>query len=223
MTLATEPPIRVFLIAENRLFRDALTRLFSKKDDIALVGTAALWPETLHEVATSAPDVLLLDSIRIVISRSDFVRELRQLRLGLKVVLIGMDADEGKFIQAVRAGVAGYVLNDASPDDVVSAVRYAAKDKAVCSPRLCFSLFEYVHKQHIPLPSIRFKISLGLSRREQQLVPLIARGLTNKEIATELQLSEQTVKNHIHRMLSKLGAKDRLTIIEFCRNQGALV
>src|SRR5262245_54297500 len=133
MTLATDAPIRVFLVAENRLLRDALTRLLSKKNDITLVGTAALSPEAPQEVAESAPDVLLLDSIRIVTSRPDFVRELRRVRLGLKVVLIGMDADEGKFIQAVRAGVAGYVLNDASPDDVVSAIRYAAKDKAVCS------------------------------------------------------------------------------------------
>lgn len=223
MTPPADGCIRVFLIAENRLLRDALSRFLSKKNDIMVVGTAAFSPDNLQEVAEGDPDVLLLDSIRVVTSSLEFVRELRRIKPDLKVVLIGTDANEGMFIQAVRAGVVGYVLKDAAASDVVSAVRSAAANEAVCSPRLCFSLFEYVHKQHIPLPSLHIKVTIGLSRREQQLVPLIARGLTNKEIATELQVSEQTVKNHIHRMGRKIGAKDRLTIVESCRNQGAVV
>jgi DNA-binding NarL/FixJ family response regulator len=78
--------------------------------------------------------------------------------------------------------------------------------------------------RHRPvIPSLHLKTTLGLSRREQELVGLIQQGLTNKEMATRLNLSEQTVKNHVHRILRKVGAQDRLSIVEVCRNQGLSV
>ncbi len=79
--------------------------------------------------------------------------------------------------------------------------------------------FKYVARQGTEIPSARIKFQLGLTRREQQLIPFIAQGLTNKKIATRLNLSEQTVKNHVHRMLQKMGASDRLTVVELCRIQ----
>ena len=97
-----------------------------------------------------------------------------------------------------------------------SAVRAVASDQAVCPPDLCLALFEYVATQRMHF-SFRLKRDLGLTRREQQLVQMIDRGLTNKEIASQLNLSEQTVKNHIHRMLRKLGASSRLAAVELCR------
>ncbi len=70
------------------------------------------------------------------------------------------------------------------------------------------------------MPSIQVRGRLGLTRREQQLIPLIAQGLTNKEIAMHFRISEQTVKNHVHRMLQKVGASDRLAVVDYCRDQG---
>jgi DNA-binding NarL/FixJ family response regulator len=77
-----------------------------------------------------------------------------------------------------------------------------------------------VARQWNQVPSFQVKVSLGLTNREQQLVLLIGRGLTNKEIAAKLQLAEQTVRNHVHRMLRKVGANDRLAVVELCRMQG---
>jgi two-component system NarL family response regulator len=128
-----------------------------------------------------------------------------------------MDEDQAHFLTAVRRGVLGYVLRDASAIDVVAAIRAVAIGEAVCPPRFARVLFDCVASQSAELPNSRARAQLGLTRREQQLIPLIGRGLTNKEIAGELSLSEQTVKNHIHRILRKVGVDDRLSVFEACQ------
>ena len=116
----------------------------------------------------------------------------------------------------------GYILKDASAMEVGTAVRAVALGEAVCPPALCRILFEQVAQQNsVPFGFI-IKSNLGLTRREQQLIQMIGHGLTNKQIATQLNLSEQTIKNHIHRILRKLGASDRLTAVELCRMTGAV-
>jgi len=127
--------------------------------------------------------------------------------------MIGMDADERAFLKAVRAGVSGYLLNEASAVDLIAAIRAVARGEAVCPPQLCKALFDAVAGAREFIPNVR-NMGVRLTRRQQELVPMIARGLTNKEIASHLNLSEQTVKNHIHRMLRKIGANDRSEVIE---------
>ncbi len=214
--------VQVFILAENRLLREALTRILSKKD-IRVVGAAAFSADAVEQIAASAPDVLLSDSAAITLSELRLVSEVRAAVPGLKVVMIGMDADKETFLRAVRDGVAGYMLKDASAIEVAAAVRSVANEEAVCPPALCTALFEHVAKQRAVPYGFAVKRNLGLTRRETQLVEMIGRGLTNKEIATQLSLSEQTVKNHIHRMLRKLGANDRLRAVEICRVPGAVV
>jgi two-component system, NarL family, response regulator DevR len=209
--------IKVFLLAENRLLREALARIFSKKSDITLVGACDFSPQAIERITAPAPDVLLMDSFPAVLSHLKFISEVRLAMPGIKVVLIGMEADEQVFLQAVRGGAVGYVLKDASALEVVASVRAVADGDAVCPPQLCLPLFRYVARQCDHLPSFQVKASLGLSNREQQLVGLIGQGLTNKEIASQLNLSEQ---NHVHRMLRKVGARDRLAVVELCRMQG---
>jgi DNA-binding NarL/FixJ family response regulator len=117
----------------------------------------------------------------------------------------------------------GYVLKDASALEVVETIREVVAGEAVCPPQLCTFLFRYVARQSHHVPNFHVKLGLGLTHREQQLVLLIGRGLTNKEIASELNLAEQTVRNHVHRMLRKVGASDRLAVVELCRMQGLAV
>jgi two-component system, NarL family, response regulator DevR len=212
--------IRVFLLAENRLLREALARIFSKKSDITLVGACDFSPLVIEQTKAVVPDVLLMDSFSAVLSHLKFIPEVRLAIPGIKVVLIGMDADEQAFLQVVRGGAVGFLLKDASALEVVESVRAVANGEAVCPSQLCLSLFRYVARQCDHLPSFQLKASLGLSNREQQLVGLIGQGLTNKEIASQLNLSEQTVRNHVHRMLRKVGVSDRLAVVELCRIQG---
>ncbi|HEY7095643.1 MAG TPA: response regulator transcription factor [Terriglobales bacterium] len=212
--------IDVFLLAENRLLREALTRILNKKIDIRVVGSAPFFPEVISQVAEASPQVLLFDCMPFALADLGFIPELRRLVPGLKVVLIGMEPNREIFLRSVREGVVGYVLKDASALEVAAAVRAVMNNEAVCPPSLCLSLFDYVSQQPRELPSFQLRQQLGLTRREQQLVKMIGQGLTNKEIASQLNVAEQTVKNHVHRMLRKVGASDRLAVVEVCRIQG---
>src|ERR1700757_2821312 len=186
--------IDVFLLTENRLLREALTRIFGKKSDLCLVGAAGLSPQIVAEVGASAADVLLADSGVNMLTELQIIPELRKACPGLRVVLIGMDPDATTFLKAVRAGVLGYVLKDASSLDVTAAIRSVARNEAVCPPCLCRSLFDYVSTPPSKSKSLQARHPYGLTRREQELVEMMGLGLTNKEIAAHLSISEQTVK-----------------------------
>jgi two-component system response regulator DegU len=214
--------VQVFILAENRLLREALTRILSKKSDIRVVGASAFSPEVVTYIRSAAPDVLLSDSAAVALSELRLLSEVRSSIPGVKVVMIGMEADPETFLRGVREGIVGYILKDASAMEVAAAVRAVANDEAFCPPGLCLNLFQYVAKQATRLTTFVLKHNLRLTRREQQLVQMISGGLTNKEIANQLHLSEQTVKNHVHHMLRKLGATDRLGAVELCRLPGAV-
>ena len=125
-----------------------------------------------------------------------------------------MQEDEATFLETVREGAIGFLLRDCSAADVLTAVRTIVQGEAFCPPRLCLALLNHISNERLPLPSIQVKLQLGLTRRQQQIVPLIAKGWTNKEIACQLNLSEQTIKNHIHSMLRRTGANDRLAVVD---------
>jgi DNA-binding NarL/FixJ family response regulator len=127
--------------------------------------------------------------------------------------MIGMEADEAVFLRMLREGILGYVLSDASATEVWRAIRCVAAGEAVCPPSLSASLFRFVANAQSSLPDVRLQ-KLYFSPRQQQLAQLIRQGFSNKELAAQLNLSEQTVKNHVHRMLRKAGAPNRATMAE---------
>ena len=212
--------VRVFLLAESRLLRDVFVRLLARKTDLQVVGVAGRPEQAIVPAISASPDVILCDSLADVISDNGTIRVLRRDLPNLKVLMFGMDCEEENFLIAVQQGVSGYLLKDASALEVASAIRAVARGDAVCPPRLCTALFSYVAGSSSWNPRAQVAKKLGLTRREQQLVELISQGLTNKEIAGRLYLSEQTVKNHLRRMFRKSGSSDRLQAVGFWRAQG---
>jgi len=215
--------ISVSLLSGNRLFREALARILRSKSDICVVTVAPYSPEVIEQIEGAGCDVLLVDPGTSDPLDIALIREVTLAAGGAKIVLIDMVEDEPTFLKAVRAGISGYILQDASALDVVAAVRSLQQGEAVCPSRLCLCLFRYLANKCPNLPNSRIKAQLGLTRREQQLLPLIAQGLTNKEIASHLNLSEQTIKNHIHRILQRTGASGRLEVVETARAHGVAV
>jgi DNA-binding NarL/FixJ family response regulator len=214
------PPAAVFLLAENRLLREALLRILSKKDDIAVVGSGSYGFDMLDQIVNARANILVLDSLSSVLSDRGVVRELHRVHPSVRVVMVGMEPDASVFLRVVQAGAVGYILKDASALEVARTIRSVAAGEAVCPSALSSALFQWVFHHKPTFPSSHLRASLGLSRREQQLVGLIRQGLTNKEMANQLHLSEQTIKNHVHRILRKLGAPDRLSIVEVCQEVG---
>jgi DNA-binding NarL/FixJ family response regulator len=212
--------VQVYLLSENRLLREALTKFINAKNVVRVVGASAFSALAIEQIVACAPDVLLSDSANHALSDLQIIPEVLKALPGLRVVMFGMESDPQTFLRYVRQGVMGYVLKDASAAEVLEVVRAVANDEAVCPSNLRRCLFEFVAGKLDPAPSFHVKQQLGLSRREQQLVKMIGRGLTNKEIAAQLNLSEQTIKNHVHSMLRKVGASDRLAVVELCRQHG---
>ena len=211
--------IRVFLMMENRLLREALIRLFRKRSDLVVVGHDEAPDVTARQVLETQFDVLLIDSFQTTWPAAKTARETGG-QPAYKAVLIGMEPDEELLMAAIRAGVMGYLLKDASASDLVAAVRAVYRGEAVCPPQLCSTLFRFVANVIEGIPVKRPARRPDLTLRQQQLMALVAKGLTNKEIASRLNLSEFTVRNHIHRVLKQLDAGSRSEAVEAIRAYG---
>jgi DNA-binding NarL/FixJ family response regulator len=204
------------------LLRESLSRLLHRKSDISVVGECGQTAGVIHQISESACEILLLDDATNSRTNSNLVAQILDAVPALKIILIGVDNDEESFLHAVRSGVVGYLVREASAMDVLAAVRAVARGEAVCPPQLTLSLFQYFAKQGHGAPYFRTRAELGLTRRQQELVSFVAKGWTNKEIASALHLSEQTVKNHMHRILRQVNAGDRYEAVETVRSFGLL-
>ena len=203
---------------ENRLLREALVRLFCKRADLLVVGQCG-YADTgaLHELDSKC-DVLVIDSLQIPwLSRTTAIEG--PDCASFRTIVIARESDEKNFLAAVRLGIAGYLLQDASASDVVAAVRAVFRGEAVCPPQLCSALFRFVAQMAREMP-VQQSLKPDLTLRQQQLVALVAKGLTNKEIASHLNLSQFTVRNHIHRILKQVDAESRSEAVETIRAHG---
>ncbi len=218
--------IDVFLLAGNRLFREALAKMLRTKTDVNVIGSEPCSASMIAQVERCNCDVILIDPVTGEYCDIEMVQNIARAAPSARLILVDMVEDEAIFLKAVRAGVAGFLLQHASAVDVVDAIRAVCQGEAVCPPRLCMSLFKHMARSGDGLARGKAadpgRIRARLTRREQQLVPLIGQGLTNKEIATQLNLSEQTVKNHIHRILQRIGAMNRFAAVEIARDRNLL-
>src|SRR2546430_14519677 len=158
----------VFLLAENRVLREALTKIFERKSDLRVVGACAFSPAALDQIALATPNVLVLDSFAEGL-HLDFLREAHRRFSDLKVVLIGMEANEVAFLRAVREGALGYVLKDASALQAVATVRAGASGEAGCSPQLSAAPVSFGAPPQQHVASFPLEHNFGLINSRQQV------------------------------------------------------
>lgn len=210
--------IRVFLLLENRLLREMLARAIRRCRDLDVAGAdvpARVTPESIIE---NGCDILLWDFTDpnwLCFS----AEQRRRSETTIQVVAIGMEAEGELLLRCVRSGVAGYLLKDASVAEVLAAVRSAFCGEAICPPRMCSVLFRAVSEAG-PGHRARTAQDTGLTLRQERVMKLAAHGLTNKEIANELCLSELTVKNHMSRIMKQLKATNRSEAAAVLRASG---
>jgi two-component system, NarL family, nitrate/nitrite response regulator NarL len=200
------------LLIGNRLLRQALSSILRKTADTLVAGESTAPADLFALITPLEIGVILADSVISFPSDFHVINEMQRLYPNMKMVMIGMELNESTFLTAVRAGVSGYLLNDASAAELIRTIRAVMRGEAICPPLLCSALFKAIAQEERLIPTQR--TGPRLTRRQQELVPMIARGLTNKEIASHLNLSEQTIKNHIHRILRRVGANDRFEVVE---------
>ncbi len=212
--------IRLFIIDDNRLFIESITPLLDAQQDIQMVGMATDAHEAFKSLQSLKMDVVLMaagmDQTNIV----EWIHNLEAAAPKLRVIVFGLNGNNEYILELIEAGASGYVLKNASFDEMLETVRSVFEGRPPCSPLITARLFErmaQLSKRHSTSPSKRLA---NLTPREQEILEFIALGLGNKEIAQQLHISIFTVKNHVHNLLEKLQLCYRREAIRFAYENG---
>ncbi|WP_251092013.1 response regulator transcription factor [Streptomyces sp. Caat 7-52] len=208
-TFTDQHPIRVFLLDDHEVVRRGLSDLLDAEPDISVVGDADTAEHALVRGPALRPHVAVLD-VRLPDGDGITVcRELRSRMPKLACLMLTSFDDEDALLDAIMAGASGYVLKQIKGSDLVSAVRTVASGQSMLDPATTARLMRSLRTDPAETPSLPPELA-GLSPRERDILALVGDGLTNREIGERLFLSEKTVKNHISRMLAKLGVRRRV-------------
>ncbi|GGS88981.1 response regulator [Streptomyces griseoviridis] len=203
-----DQPIRVFLLDDHEVVRRGVHDLLTDEPDITVVGEAATVVQALVRIPALRPQVAVLD---VRLPDGDGVtlcRELRSRMPELACLMLTSFDDEEALLDSVMAGASGYVLKQIQGSDLVSAVRTVAAGQSLLDPSATARLMARLRQGPDPEPEP--EALPGLTDREREILALIGEGLTNRQIGARLYLAEKTVKNHISRLLAKLGVERRI-------------
>ncbi|MFE5806100.1 response regulator [Streptomyces sp. NPDC056491] len=206
---SAEAPVKVFLLDDHEVVRRGLRDLLDAEEDITVVGEAGTAEQALARGPALRPDVAVLD-VRLPDGDGIAVcRELRSRMPGLACLMLTSFDDEDALLDAIMAGAAGYVLKQIKGSDLVSAIRTVATGQSMLDPATTARLMHSLRDPEAAKAPEDTRLA-ALSERERAVLELIGDGLTNRQIAKRLYLSEKTVKNHISRLLAKLGVERRV-------------
>lgn len=209
--------IRLVLADDHRIILEGLEQLFRREKDFEILATATNGKEALAAVRTHHPDVLVLD---IRMPEGDGLWVLKQVhseKLQTHVVLLTATLDEDEVLDAMQSGVAGLVLKEAAAVNLVNAVRRVHRGERALEPMLVNRALDRLAQREEAK-----KIVEVLSRRETEIVKMVASGLRNKEIASRLSIGEGTVKTHLHTIYEKLGVHGRVELSMYALERGIL-
>jgi DNA-binding NarL/FixJ family response regulator len=211
------PPLRIVIADDQASVREGLVLLLDALPDIEVVGAAADGQQALDLVARHQPDAILLDLHMPVLDGIGATRRLRAEHPGVAVVVLTTYADDGSVLDALQAGARSYLTKDADRIDIARALHAAAGGLAVFDPRVQATLLAAATSpaRAESGPAAPAPAPDGLTQREVEILALIARGMTNPEIAAALFLSNHTIKTHISRIFAKTGSRDRAAAIGY--------
>jgi DNA-binding NarL/FixJ family response regulator len=206
-------PIRILVVDDHALFRRGLEMVLAQEPDLELVGEAADGAEAVQKAADLLPDIVLLDVRMPRRGGIEACAAIKEVAPSAKIVMLTMSDEEADLYDAIKAGANGYLLKEISIDEVASGIRAVHEGQSLISPSMASKLLsEFAsmvkktdRRDQVPLPR--------LTERELQVLKLVARGLNNREIARQLFISENTVKNHVRNILEKLQLHSRLEAV----------
>ena len=204
---STQAPIRLLLADDHRMLRESLRRAM-EEHGFDVVGEAADGEEAVQLAERLRPDVVLMDVTMPVLDGVAATRRVRDQVPGTQVVMLTMHADREVLVDAIRAGAAGYLVKDCSTEEVVDTVRKAASGETALSPELAASMLGEVRDLASQEASGAGTEPI-ISKREEEVLQLIADGLSTTEVAANLYISVKTVKNHLASIYQKLDTRDR--------------
>ncbi|CAN5363357.1 response regulator transcription factor [soil metagenome] len=200
--------IRVVIADDEAAYRKALERTLSLAADCEILAVCKDGQEALDACLADAPDVILTDINMPRLSGTELTRRVLKQEKDVKVVILTVREDDDTVFEAFRSGALGYLLKTSTPQDVIEAVRLAAKGEAKITPRIATKVLEDFRRVRDE-EEIDDSEMFVLSDREQEILDLVAKGMRNKEIATSLCIAEKTVKNHVSNILKALQVNSR--------------
>jgi DNA-binding NarL/FixJ family response regulator len=212
-------PVRVLVVDDQALVREGLMTLLEAAPDIKPVAAAADGEEAVALSARHRPDVVLMDLRMPKLDGVEATRQIRAAQPDTEVVVLTTHADEASILDALRVGALGYLTKDAGIAEISRAVQAAANHQALLDPAVHSRLIAAATAGARPAPSSA-PLPDELTPREAEVLSLIARGLSNSEIATALVVSDATVKTHINHVFAKIGARDRAQAVHYAYTHG---
>ncbi len=208
-------PIRVLIVDDHALFRRGLEMVLKEENDLEVVGEACDGAEAVSRAAESLPDVILMDIRMPRSSGIDACRAMKAAGPSAKIVMLTISDEEEDLFEAIKAGASGYLLKDIPLDEVAESVRAVDGGQSLINPSMAAKLiteFATLAKreadeqpEQLPVPK--------LTDREMEVLKLVAKGASNRDIAKELFISENTVKNHVRNILEKLQIHSRMEAV----------
>ena len=197
--------IRLMLADDHRMLREGLRRSMTDRG-FDVVGEARDGDEAIRMAEELVPEVILMDVTMPEVDGVEATRQIKQLLPQIRIVMLTMHADQEVLAAAIRAGASGYLVKDCSTEEIASAVRMAASGETALSPQLAASMLNEVRKLDQPSMPDEERV---VTRREEEVLQLIADGCSTTEVAERLFISQKTVKNHLASIYQKLDARDR--------------
>lgn len=210
---------QVLIADDDDLMRAGLIELLTANAEIEIVGQASTGREAVEQARRLMPDVVLMDVRMPDLDGIAATRELLRVRPEAKVLILTTFEQDDYIFGALRAGASGFLLKRTRPEDLITAIDSVAAGDSLLSPSVTRRVIDHMAQQ--PTPELAGQTKLdGLTPREREVLDLIARGLSNREIAAELVVEESTVRTHVKRILMKLELRDRIHVVIFAYETG---
>jgi DNA-binding NarL/FixJ family response regulator len=222
--LSHQPPrLRILLVDDQPLFRKALASLIAGQFDFSVVGEASNGGEALDQVRNLSPDIVVMDVQMPGVDGIGGVKAIRGAGRDVPIIMLTISDDDDDLFRAIEAGANGYLLKNMRPEQIFEGIRGAAHGEAPIAGAVAGRLLEALRNGGVAPRRGATEMSaeeMSLTRREAEILQLIAAGLSNKEIATRLTITEGTVKNHVHHALEKLHLTNRVQAAAYAIRHG---
>ena len=219
-TPAGNEPVRVLVVDDQELFRRGLIMLLSGDTDIEVVGEASDGITATELAVKTAPDVILLDVRMPRRTGGEACRGSKEAVPSAKIIMLTVSDEEADLYESVKNGASGYLLKDSSIEEVAQAIRVVNEGQSLISPSMAVKLIDEF--KQMSKPEREQGPALKLTERELEVLRLVAKGLNNREVAKELFISENTVKNHVRNILEKLQLHSRMEAVMYAMREKLL-